>query len=224
MEQNAGEASQLRQPTIAVPVRLAIVAGDVVDAELFIPDTVRTGRTQLLEDLATHLEDDSKFVPVRVAGDVQLLAKRAIAWVREHQPSASRLVIFGDGVITAGAKLDEISASLRQKSNLQRIDFVLSGGLRDDAVATRLVRTGQRPGVVVDTDGGIDNVVAALGERMLTDVAIDVRGASWVYPRSIPSARPGSRVMVYARMPAPQDKHDVGINKHRRSVAVVATR
>lgn len=92
MEQNG--AHDLRQPTIAVPVRLSVVGGDVVDAELFVPDTVRTGRTQLLEDLATHLEDDSKFVPVRMAGDVHLLAKRAIAWVSVSRGAAAEEVDF----------------------------------------------------------------------------------------------------------------------------------
>lgn len=78
MEQNA----ELRLPTIAVPVKLAVVGGAPIAAELFVPDTVRMGRTQLLEDLAATLDDEAAFVAVRYDGaDVRLLAKRAIAWV-----------------------------------------------------------------------------------------------------------------------------------------------
>ena len=93
MEQNA----ELRLPTIAVPVRLAVVGGAVVDAELFVPDTVRTGRTQLLEDLAVTLDDAASFVPVRHAGgNVKLLAKRAIAWVEVQRSSADEDVDLED--------------------------------------------------------------------------------------------------------------------------------
>jgi hypothetical protein len=76
MEQNA----DLRLPTIAVPVRLALVGGSIVDAELFLPDTIRGGRGQLLEALAEMLDEDFAFVPVREPIGVRLLAKRSITW------------------------------------------------------------------------------------------------------------------------------------------------
>lgn len=76
MEQNA----ELRLPTIAVPVKLALVGGAAVDAEVFVADSVRGGRAQLLDELAAMLDGDAAFVPVRQAGTVRLLAKRAVAW------------------------------------------------------------------------------------------------------------------------------------------------
>jgi hypothetical protein len=76
MEQNA----DLRQPTIAVPVRLALVGGSIIDAELFLPDTVRGGRGQQLEALAEMLDEDFAFVPVREPTGVRLLAKRSVSW------------------------------------------------------------------------------------------------------------------------------------------------
>lgn len=76
MEQNA----ELRLPTIAVPVRLALVGGSIVDAEFFLSDSHRAGRGQLLEALAEMLDEDFAFVPVREPTGVRLLAKRAIAW------------------------------------------------------------------------------------------------------------------------------------------------
>jgi hypothetical protein len=76
MEQNA----DLRLPTFAVPVRLALAGGSIVDAELFLPDSVRGGRGQLLEALAEMLDEDFAFVPVREPTGVRLLAKRSIAW------------------------------------------------------------------------------------------------------------------------------------------------
>src|SRR5688500_9996066 len=66
-----------------------------------------------------------------------------------------------------------------------------------------LVRSGlPRAGAVLDLDR--DPVVAALGESVKLDVAIEIPGASWIYPRTISSARAGTRAMVYARMPKQQ--------------------
>ncbi len=76
MEQNA----ELRLPTIAVPVKLALVGGAAVDAEVFVADSVRGGRGQLLDELAAMLDGDAAFVPVRQNDTVRLLAKRAVAW------------------------------------------------------------------------------------------------------------------------------------------------
>jgi tetratricopeptide (TPR) repeat protein len=146
---------------------------------------------------------------------------QAIAWLGKNAPH-QRLVILGDGVITAGAKPEQVAAAIKQLRGVERVDMVLSGGIRDDQVATQLVRAASRPGAVLDLDTGSDGVVAALAERMLTDVAIEVKGATWVYPKTIASARAGTRVMVYAKMPGPTQTLDVSVNNHRRAVAVLA--
>jgi tetratricopeptide (TPR) repeat protein len=146
---------------------------------------------------------------------------QAIAWVGANAPHP-RLVVFGDGVVTAGAKPEELVAALRQLRGVERVDVVLSGGIRDEQLASQLVRAATRPGAVLDLETGVEGVASALAERMLTDLAVDVRGATWVYPRSIASARPGTRVMVYARLAVPQQTFDVTINQQRRSVGVVA--
>ncbi len=146
---------------------------------------------------------------------------QAIAWLAAHDHH-NRLVVLGDGVITAGAKPEQVATQIKQLRGVERVDVVLSGGIRDDQVATQLTRASARPGAVLDLDTGTDGVVAALAERMLTDIAIDVKGASWVFPRTIPAARAGSRVMVYARMPSTTQTLDISVNQHRRSVAVLA--
>ncbi len=149
---------------------------------------------------------------------------QAIDWLAAHGTHA-RLVVFGDGVITAGAKADGVEgrlAKLAKAGKLERVDVVLSGGIRDEQGAGELVRAASHAGAVLDLDVGAETVVAALGERMLTDVAIDVPGASWVYPRTIASARPGSRVMVYAKLPLAMQAANISVNGHTRSVPLVA--
>jgi tetratricopeptide (TPR) repeat protein len=146
---------------------------------------------------------------------------QAIAWLGAHDPHA-RLVILGDGVITAGAKPERVAAQLAQLTKLERVDVVLSGGLRDAQVADQLARAASRPGAVLDLDTGAEGVVAALAERMLTNVAVDVKGASWVYPRVLPAVRAGSRVMVYARLPTSAQTITAVINGNPRTVPVLA--
>ncbi len=145
---------------------------------------------------------------------------QALAWLGSHAPNP-RLVMIGDGVVTAGAKPEELAAAIKQLRGIERVDVVLSGGIRDDQLAAGLVRAAARPGAVLDLDAGVANVAAGLGERMLTDLAIDVKGASWVYPKTIASARPGTRVMVYARMPALAQTLDVTIGGYHRAIGLV---
>ncbi|HSK04476.1 MAG TPA: VIT domain-containing protein, partial [Kofleriaceae bacterium] len=133
-----------------------------------------------------------------------------------------RLVLVTDGVVTAGAGAAELAAAARRLARVERIDVLLAGGIRDDELAATLARASSRPGAVLDLDRGVEDAVAALGERMLTDVAIEVPGAAWSYPRRIASARAGTRVMVYARLPAAAQALTATVNGHRRTVAVAA--
>jgi hypothetical protein len=71
----------LRLPTLAVPVTLAVVGQDTAAAELFVADVPRTDHGQLVDDLAATLDDETHFVPARIAAAVQLVAKHAVSWV-----------------------------------------------------------------------------------------------------------------------------------------------
>lgn len=72
---------ELRLPTIAVPVKLALVGHEAEGAELFVADVPRRGRGHLVDDLAQVLEDPAGFLPARVGGQVRLLGKHAICWI-----------------------------------------------------------------------------------------------------------------------------------------------
>jgi hypothetical protein len=72
---------ELRLPTTAVPVTLRLVAGQRVEAELFLADGTRTGHSKLLDDVATLLDEPTAFLPVRVQKQVQLYAKPALLYV-----------------------------------------------------------------------------------------------------------------------------------------------
>lgn len=72
---------ELRLPTRVVSVRLAIVGSAPTSAELFIADVPRSGRAQLIDDLAALVAGEANFIPVRWASRVRLLAKHAISWI-----------------------------------------------------------------------------------------------------------------------------------------------
>ena len=129
-----------------------------------------------------------------------------------------------DGVLTAGVDGEQLIAKTKAlaAAKVERIDVVLSGGIRDEALATQLVTAGlPRSGAVLDLDAGLGEVAGGLGERVLTDIPVEVAGATWVYPRVIKSARPGKRTMVYAKLAKPAQTIDVTIAGKRRSVGAV---
>jgi hypothetical protein len=74
-------SSELRLPTKVVPVRLALVGGMPIPAEMFIADVARRGRGHLLDDLAAQLCSETGFIPVRWSNRVRLLGKLAVSWV-----------------------------------------------------------------------------------------------------------------------------------------------
>jgi len=89
------DPAELRLPTLAVPVRLAVVGGEVAPAELHVADAPRAGRSDLLDDLGALLDDDEPFVPVRIAGHIRLIGKQAISWVAVKRRDQSRPIPVG---------------------------------------------------------------------------------------------------------------------------------
>lgn len=134
----------------------------------------------------------------------------------------SRVVIVTDGVVTAGKEAGDLKgmvASLAKKS-VERVDVVLAGGIRDEALASSLVTSLKKSGAVLDLDRGVADVVAGLGEQVLTDVPVEVAGADWVYPKVIKSARASSRTMIYAHMARPTQTIQVTVGGKTRAVGL----
>ncbi|HUQ01792.1 MAG TPA: VIT domain-containing protein [Kofleriaceae bacterium] len=130
-----------------------------------------------------------------------------------------RVVIVTDGVATAGPDTPELLGSLRNLP-VDRVDVILSGGLRDDKLAASLVRALPRAGDVFDLDDGVRQVAAGLGEPVAVGVPITIPGATWVYPTHVPAARPASSIMVYAKMPSPTQAIDIYIGGKKRTIGL----
>ncbi|HWO19873.1 MAG TPA: OmpA family protein [Kofleriaceae bacterium] len=154
---------------------------------------------------------------------------QALAWLggRNKAKAQARVVVVGDGVLTAGIEGKELAARAQAlgAAGARRLDVVLSGGLRDERAAAQLVRAGlARAGAVLDLDtgAGAGAVAAALGEAVATDIAIEVPGAAWWYPRKVASARAGESVIVYARLPRAAASVEIVAGGRRRALPVRA--
>jgi len=89
-------STELRLPTVAVPVRLALVGREPMAADVFMADVSRSGRSQLLDDIAALLDDEAAFMPVRDDSGVRLLAKHAIAWLSVNRRDDEADLTFDD--------------------------------------------------------------------------------------------------------------------------------
>ena len=94
----SNRSSELRTPTKIVAVRLALVGGLPMHADMFVADVPRRGRSHLFDDIATQLCGDAPFMPVRWSNRVRLLGKHAIAWiaVRRHTTDEIPSLDFSD--------------------------------------------------------------------------------------------------------------------------------
>jgi hypothetical protein len=77
---------------MSVGVRLALVAAAPSAVEMFLPEIPGRSHNQLLDDLASQLASDARFVPVRTASRVRLIGKHSIAWISvpRYAPDAAR--------------------------------------------------------------------------------------------------------------------------------------
>ncbi|NUP06948.1 MAG: AgmX/PglI C-terminal domain-containing protein [Polyangiaceae bacterium] len=167
---------------------------------------------------------DQSVVPVfeGVAGDVDELvldkirARRALgasdlgaalAWAKKAAQSEGsarqRLLLFSDGVATAGQKEDKKLAEMAKalgEVGVVRADAIAIGGIRSEATLSAIA-TGQLPtdGVVAGLDRGIETVTKKLATKTLPPIPVTVPGAKWSYPSSI-RVQPGDDVVVFAEL------------------------
>ncbi len=166
--------------------------------------------TEVMFDGAREAFDDAavqRIVARNAMGASNL--EQALVAAGEHakaRPDApSRLVILGDGVVTAGEtdekKLQGKVEGLRA-SPLQRIDAVVLGGIRDESRLRSLVR-GQlaNDGVMLDAQQGSAEIMRRLSLGTRSKIDVKVEGASFTYPERIDGVQAGDEVLVFAQIP-----------------------
>ncbi len=154
----------------------------------------------------------------RGAAGASNLAQALTALGAPHE----RLVVVTDGVLTAGPETPALVAAIKALP-VQRVDVVLSGGIRDEHLAASIARAGlPQAGDVFDLDRNVAEVAVGLGQAVLVDLAIEVPGATWVYPKRLAAARPGSTQLVYARMANPTKQVQIVVGGVAQSITLAA--
>jgi len=190
------------------PIELQVVAFDQDSQPIFDGAAAGYGAAQDAALLA------------RGAAGASNLAQVLATLGASAKPVHRRVVVVTDAVMTAGPETPALVAAIKQLP-VDRLDVVLAGGIRDERLAAAIVRAGlPHAGDVYDLDRGSSAVAAGLGEPVVVDVAIEVPGATWVYPRKVPAARPGTTRMVYARMAKPTTAIDVVIGGKQRRIGL----
>ncbi|MEZ4382070.1 MAG: hypothetical protein R3A79_12035, partial [Nannocystaceae bacterium] len=122
------------------------------------------------------------------------------------QPSRAygRVVVFTDGVITAGAGHVEAirgEVSRLAEVGVQRVDVLgLGDGGRDPLLAAIARADLDRDGVILRGDVAPELALRKLLHRVVSGVEVKVPGSKWVYPERIDGIQADDTVLVYAEL------------------------
>ncbi len=127
------------------------------------------------------------------------------------QPSRSykRLLVFTDGIVTAGAGHAEVlraEVSRLAAVGVERVDvFDLGAGGRESILAalsrSGLKRNGlERDGLVLRADIAPAIALRKLRHQVVSGVRLSVPGSKWVYPEMIDGVQADDTVLVYAAL------------------------
>ncbi|MCB9705116.1 MAG: AgmX/PglI C-terminal domain-containing protein [Myxococcales bacterium] len=131
---------------------------------------------------------------------------RALRSLAADPQGSTRLVVFSDGIATAGptelGRLEEAAKALAA-AGFTRADAIVDGGIQDTATL-KAITTGDLPqdGVVIDARLPTPTIAHKLGSSALPPIKVSVPGAEWVWPETIEGAQPGDELLVYADLPA----------------------
>lgn len=130
---------------------------------------------------------------------------QALAALPSLGATAPRLLLVGDGVVTAGAdEASELQLALRalMGHGLQRVDAIVDGGIQDQAMLTALTRAElPHDGVVLDARLPAATLAERLGQATRSGLKVTVPGAEWVWPTTLDGVQPGDERLVYVQLP-----------------------
>lgn len=125
----------------------------------------------------------------------------ALAEAARSEARWSRVLLVSDGVPTAGttdrAAL-RIAARRLESVGARRLDVLAPGARRDRERLADLSTALPESGVVLDDTTPPERIASGLTEAPFGDIALEVDGASWSWPRSLEGVAPGQDVLVFA--------------------------
>ncbi|HSO34044.1 MAG TPA: AgmX/PglI C-terminal domain-containing protein, partial [Labilithrix sp.] len=134
--------------------------------------------------------------------------ERALVWAagEARRSGATRVVIVGDGLATAGsAELQRLRGAARSlaSAGVARLDFVAEGELRGDATMRALTASGlAEDGMVIEGARPPAEIARRLALPARSRIQVGLPGATWLWPTSFDGVQAGDERFVIAELPA----------------------
>jgi len=199
VDSSGSRALGWREQTTLVQKLLAAVPGATVHVAAFDQEVVPlySGPASGFGDAQVKQLRDRRALG---ASNVELALKYAAT------KASPRVVLIGDGVITAGiTEGPNLTAQVLKlkAAGVKRLDAIAVGGLRDEAALSKLT-TGslEKDGAVLDGALGATELVHRLSLATKSRLAVKIDGAQAVWPTTIAGAQAGDAVLIYAQLPA----------------------
>ncbi|MBW2278155.1 MAG: TonB family protein, partial [Deltaproteobacteria bacterium] len=129
-------------------------------------------------------------------------------WVAANHEGPGRVLVIGDGVVTAGAsEPDELrtAAKTLARKGVTRLDVVVDGTVRDATTLAAITRGNlESDGVITDARLTPRSIAIKLLRATRSGVAVTVPGAKWVWPETLDGVQPGDQILIYAELKSGQ--------------------
>ena len=134
---------------------------------------------------------------------------KALHWA-EDQKGFDRVLLVGDGVITAGhERLSDFLPKLRQ-AGITRVDLLAGGSVRNQETLRPLADA--MGGLVLDAREPAEKIAKALTHKALSGVVVEVENAAWVWPQTLNGLRAGQEQLVFAELNDPAKSLKVSLS------------
>ncbi|MBK9262386.1 MAG: hypothetical protein IPM54_21610 [Polyangiaceae bacterium] len=139
------------------------------------------------------------------ASDLGLALESAASFVKKQSGKFTRVLLFTDGIPTAGAvEAVDIAKELQdlRDAGVRRIDAVVAGGIRDENLLRKLTKgTLPKDGIVLDADLPSSEMASRLNRATVSNLRVRVPGAKFVWPEKLDGMLPRDEALVFAELP-----------------------
>ncbi len=113
----------------------------------------------------------------------------------------ARLVVFSDGVATAGTiEKAKIADLVKSQKWISRLDFIVPGTYKDPGLIKKIIPLGKNPGTSIDLGDDIEEILKKLSRKVHTNNKVSIPGVKWFYPDTLDSIQPGDPVVVFGEL------------------------
>lgn len=139
------------------------------------------------------------------ASDMGLALESAATFVKKQNGKFSRVLLFTDGIPTAGSVEGvDIAKEVQdlREAGIKRIDAIVAGGIRDENLLRRLTKgTLPQDGIVLDAESSTKEIAERLNRATISNLVVRVPGAKFVWPEKLDGVQPRDEALVFAELP-----------------------